>query len=150
MSYTKDQLDQIEFKNEKRFLSNMYPCEITFNSMYGIDIPGVTPTGLIYNSSEHLYQALKSKNIKWHYLLLDKRPEQTKNLARKKLKTLLADNETTFIFREDWDQIRLQVMELCVKLKFDQNEELAKKLKLYEGPIEERNCWNDRFWGTLS
>jgi len=149
MSYSEDQLDQIEFKGDKKFLSNMFPCEIIFDSNEGFDIPGISPTGLLYRSSEHLYQALKSNNILWHNLLLDKKPEETKTLARKRLKTLMANEKDNFLIREDWHEIKVSIMELVLTLKFKQNQELLILLKKYSGNIEERNCWNDRFWGTV-
>lgn len=47
MAYTKEQLNQIEFKNEKSFLSNMYPCKIKFNSMEGFNILNIKPICLL-------------------------------------------------------------------------------------------------------
>lgn len=60
-------LSKVEFKNEKGFLSNMWPCEIKFGiAGQPSPIKGITFTGLTYKSSEHLYQALKSEDINWH------------------------------------------------------------------------------------
>jgi hypothetical protein len=148
-SYTKEEIKKIEFKGEKRFLSNMFETKIIFDDMFDIEIEDVEPTFLTYKSSEHLYQALKSKSILWHYKLIELTPLETKNIARKKLKTLLADNKETFLIREDWDKIKINVMKLVLLLKFKQNKELAKKLKNLKGNIEEKNIWNDRFWGTV-
>lgn len=144
-------LEKIEFKGEKRFLSNMYIAPIIFN--FNID----TPSGIIYGdnekylSSEHLYQALKSESLHWQLIVRSiAKPEKTKSIARKSLKTLLADNVSTFIIREDWHDIKLSIMEKIVTEKFKQNPELFVKLKLIEGIIEEKNCWNDKYWGTVN
>jgi len=151
-------LEQIEFKNEKRFLSNMYLTKIIFSEDFLKDFEpykflkrkGIVADNELYLSSEHLYQALKSESKKWQKLIRDtEKPEKTKNLAQKKLKTLLANNENTFLIREDWHDIKIEVMRICVYLKFLQNEDLLNKLKSAEYKFEERNCWGDRFWGTV-
>jgi len=146
-------LEQIEFKNEKRFLSNMYPAKIIFNEIpedLNLLLSFIEPDFKEYNSSENLYQALKSQSKEWHELIRSVTPEKSKSLAKNKLKTLLFNNKTTFELRSDWDQIKIDVMKLCLYLKFKQNEDLAEKLKNIEGKIEERNCWGDKFWGTVN
>lgn len=144
-------LEKIEFKNEKRYLSNMYPCEIHFAKSDFLTIPEfINPTGLTYNSSEHLYQALKSDSIAWHHYLLELTPEQTKTASRKKLKTLLADNKNTFLIKSDFHDIKYLIMRYIVFLKFEQNLELRKKLINERGVIEEKNCWGDTYWGTVN
>ena len=152
-------LEQIEFKNEKRFLSNMYPTRVMFSediledfeSYKILKTKNISANNELYLSSEHLYQALKSESKKWQNLIREtEKPEKTKNLAQKKLKTLLADNENTFLIREDWHDIKIDIMKMCVRLKFSQNEELKQRLIEYVGQIEERNCWGDRFWGTMN
>ena len=145
--------DKVEFKNEKRFLSNMFPCKIKFEeNEFTKRFQEFTPDNQIYKSSEHLYQALKSKDPKWHeYIRGIERPEKTKTAARKLLSTqeTLFDGEFSFIMRKDWDKIKLKAMEMILYLKFSQNPELLAKLKQIQGKIEERNCWNDTFWGTV-
>lgn len=147
-------LSKIEFKNEKRFLSNMFPTEIVFTQeqidRYPFEIPfEFDVTDLTYASSEHLYQAMKSRDIGWHRFLLSLTPEKTKTNARRKLKTLVANGKDTFIQRDDFHNIKYDVMKLIVFMKFDQNKDLRKKLIAITGHIEERNCWGDRYWGTV-
>ena len=50
--------------------------------------------------------------------------------------------------REDWEEVKLKVMEDLVRIKF-QNQELREKL-LETGSlkIEEGNDWGDVFWGV--
>lgn len=141
---------EIEFKDEKRFLSNMFIAPIVFN----FDI--ITPSGVIrgdgktYPSSEHIYQSLKSEDLNWRSIirLIDK-PEKTKTIAKHSLKTLMANGATTFLIREDWHDIKLSIMEKTVQEKFKQNPELMEKLKFTFGLIQERNCWGDTYWGTV-
>jgi ribA/ribD-fused uncharacterized protein len=157
MSYD---LEQIEFKNEKRFLSNMWEAPIVFNypiPYYYIGEGGEKVNGVIepdvktYGSSEHIYQALKSKSVNWHNMIIAmEKPTQTKTAARKHLKTLVANDRDTFLIREDWHDIKYFVMLFTVEQKFKQNPELIPLLLEQEGKIEERNCWGDTYWGTVN
>jgi len=145
--------DLIEFKNEKRFMSNMYPCSVKFDSNYKKRFPMFIFDDMIYHSSEHLYQALKSKDPRWHeYIRGLKNPKDTKIEAHKLLskEPSLFDGELSFQIRQDWDEVKVKAMELVLLLKFTQNEELKEKLLNQKGYIEERNCWGDMFWGTVN
>jgi hypothetical protein len=140
--------ENVEFKGEKRYLSNMFQCAIKMDSSLASKYPYLVFDDKVYRSSEHLYQALKSESIayrdKIRYTIA---PHMTKKIS----KQLLTPSEITeyFEFRKDWDDIRVEVMQLCLELKFTQHPKLAQKL-LDTGDelIEERNYWNDTFWGT--
>jgi len=54
----------------------------------------------------------------------------------------------TYEIREDWDDVKLVLMEEILHLKFTQNLDLKDKLLEIEGLIEEKNSWGDIFWGT--
>ena len=146
--------DNVEFKNEKRYLSNMFPCEVKFDSKskiakrYGYLF---NFNDFVYGSSEHLYQALKSNHPNWHKLIREtKNPHKTKTMARKFLtkdKTLF-DGEEFFQIRKDWEEVKLEAMELVLYLKFSQNKDLLLRLKEEELPLVEKNDWNDTFWGV--
>jgi len=121
--------DKVEFKGEKRFLSNMYVCNIIYK-------------GKEYGSSEHIYQAMKSENREYQeYIRTLKEPKKTKKEADR----LLAE---TYEMREDWDEVKVALMEEILYLKFTQNPDLRDKLLAIEGLIEEKNSWGDTFWGT--
>lgn len=145
--------DKVEFKGEKRFLSNMYPCEIRFSSSDWINprFPNVPFDGKTYASTEHIYQAMKSNSKIWHKLIRETvKPEKTKTLARKHLKKdILIESDTEFKIRENWDDIRVEIMTAISLLKYTQHEDLREKLFLLEEDIEERNDWGDTFWGTV-
>jgi len=143
---------KVEFKDEKRFLSNMYPCEIKFeiNEKLKSLFPNVDFDGEVYGSSEHIYMAMKSKSKVWQKKIRDlDEPRKTKTLSRKALKTdILFETEDHFILRDDWDEIKVEVMRAILYLKFAQNKDLQDKLLSIDGYIEERNDWGDVFWGT--
>ena len=144
--------ENVEFKNEKRFLSNMYPCKIVFEEIHKIKgmFPDVPFDGLSYGSSEHIYMAMKSENPLWHKIIQAmEEPRETKKAARKQLQTgLLFETEDVFSFRSDWDDVKYEIMRAIVYLKFIQNKHLADQLITLDGYIEERNDWNDTYWGT--
>ena len=145
--------DNVAFKGDKRYLSNMYPCEIIFDEKYAKHYPEFEFDNQIYGSSEHLYQALKSKNKNWHKIIRDlENPKDTKKLAHKKLSKYYKEQDSYNIFkiRDDWDNVKIRAMQLAVMLKFTQNKNLREKLIKENGYIEEKNDWNDTFWGTYN
>ena len=109
------------FRGEYEFLSNYYEAPLTYK-------------GFAYGSSEAAYQGAKCGEAE---LFSGLRPHQSKVEARK-LPT-----------REDWDDVKLEVMEEIVRAKFTQNEELAERLLATgDAIIVEENSWHDTFWGV--
>lgn len=145
--------DKIEFKNEKRFLSNMFEIPIKFEFTPDLQkrFPNIISDGEIYPSTEHIYQMFKSDNPAWKEIIKNTlEPRKTKTLVRKYFKkNLLFETDTQFSLRKDWDSFRYELMYAIVTLKFYQNKDIAKKLSDLEGYIEERNCWGDTYWGTV-
>lgn len=144
-----------EFQGERAYLSNMYPCNINFtkNTKYynKYKIFHKEFDEEKYNSSERLYQALKSKNKNYkEYLRLLPTPKKTKTISRQILTTKIAEvnNEDKFLFKKNWNKIKLLRMELCLDLKFEQNQFLVEKLINEKNKIVEYNYWNDTFWGV--
>lgn len=113
-----------KFDDEYRFLSNFYFCPLKLG-------------GIIYPTVEHAFQAMKTKdkNERMKISLLNT-PGEAKRAGRK------------VKLREDWEDIKLKVMEYLVGLKFNNYIDLKEKL-LATGDIEliEGNWWNDRYWG---
>ena len=117
--------DILEFSGKYRFLSNFYPAE---TRVLGIDFP----------SSEHAYQACKTKDIDMRYELAEMTAGQAKRAGGK------------LVLRPDWDNVtKVECMELCLRAKF-MNPELAKKLIHTESAqLVEGNTWGDTYWGIF-
>jgi ribA/ribD-fused uncharacterized protein len=125
------------FTGRWSFLSNFYPCKIVHQ-------------GITYPSTEHYYVAQKVNddqiiNGKF-YPKADVRemisnistPGQVKRFGR------------TLKLRSDWDNIKLGVMEWCLREKF--KEENLKEMLLQTGDQEliEGNYWHDVVWGVCT
>ncbi len=112
------------FDGEYAFLSNFYECPVEYN-------------GLKFLSSEAAFQAQKTlietEQIKFTTL----NPSQSKRLGRK------------VTLREDWEDVKVQIMHEICRAKFTQNPELAQKLiATGNKTLVEGNTWNDTFWGV--
>jgi ribA/ribD-fused uncharacterized protein len=135
-------LNQIEFKGEKRFLSNMHKAPIVISPCLDFDFYFFGYNDMEYPSSEHFYQALKSCSEEWNELIKSTPdPEKTKSLAKKLL-------GSKYTMRPDWDEAKDGAMAMALYYKFSQHPELFRKLLQIDGKIEERNCWGDQHWGT--
>lgn len=113
------------FNGRYRFLSNFYMCPVEYQ-------------GIVYPSSEHAYQAAKTLDVD----------------ARQKIAALETANESKkagqIVEKQPgWEEMKVQVMEEIVLLKFQQNGDLRLKL-LGTGLQElvEGNTWHDTFWGV--
>jgi ribA/ribD-fused uncharacterized protein len=113
------------FKGDYAFLSNMYEF-----SPIELDIGVIT-------SSEALYQASKAKNLGEFKYILAMGPYESKRYAK------------TMDVREDWHDIKLNVMKLVVTIKFQFVSGLGRML-LDTGDVEliEGNWWGDTYWGV--
>ena len=89
--------------------------------------------------AEIVYQACKASNFKDRQAILNsKSGYEAKKLAK------------TIQIRNDWKEIRLNVMETVVRIKF-RNPELLKRLKeTTPHELIEGNCWHDNYWGNCT
>ena len=111
------------FRGEYEFLSNYYEVPVTY-------------AGFTYGSSEAAYQGAKCGKPE---LFAGLRPHQSKLEARK------------YPVREDWDDVKLEVMKEIVRAKFTQNPNIAERLLATgDALIVEENNWHDTFWGIDS
>lgn len=114
-----------EFQGKYRWLSNFWPCEVILD-------------GEKYSSVELAYVAAKTldKNIR-SQIQECKTPGQAKRFGR------------TLKLRNDWDNIKLFIMEDLLRQKFAKRSELGNKLiATGEQQLIEGNNWGDRFWGV--
>ena len=113
------------FFGEYRFLSNFWPCQIVYK-------------GFTFQSSEALFMAHKS-GLEEDFEKFSKfiKPGDAKRAGKQ------------VQLRSDWDQIKFDVMEKVLRLKFEQNPDLMEKL-LATGDtyLEETNHWKDLCWGV--
>ncbi len=114
------------FKDEYRFLSNFWFCPIQYD-------------GVTYPSNEHFYMAMKTVDKEQRAAIAAcKTPAQAKRLGRK------------VVLREDWNEIRLQVMEHGLRIKFANNDLAEKLIATGSALLVEGNYWHDNFWGVCS
>ena len=115
-----------KFREEYFFLSNFYEVPVTYG-------------GVTYQNNEAAFQAQKTTDsaLKAKFASLD--PKQAKSLGRR------------VSLRDDWDDIKCDIMYDICKAKFSQNPDLALKLDATGGQeLVEGNDWNDHFWGVCN
>lgn len=120
-----------EFQGEFRFLSNFFPSPML--------VRGVgTKTQQWIPTAEHLFQALKTRIPEEQQAVLNcATPGQAKRLGRQ------------ITLRDDWEDIKLNVMRVVIKAKFEQNPRLAQQLLATgEAQLIEGNWWNDKWFGV--
>jgi ribA/ribD-fused uncharacterized protein len=113
-----------KFSGEYEFLSNMYPCSVTYN-------------GITYKCSEAAYQAQKQPEIAKVFTNVD--GYTAKRLGK------------TVTLRLDWEEVKFRIMAQIVLLKFTQNKDLAEKLlNTGDAQLIEGNWWGDIYWGVCT
>jgi ribA/ribD-fused uncharacterized protein len=116
----------MEFKGKYKFLSNFFLCKVEYEDK-------------IYKSAEHAYQASKTDDEYWSTIIAE---ADTPNKAKQ------CGKKCPYI-REDWDEVKINIMKKIVYNKFMHNDKLKQQLiatspsKLIEG-----NYWHDNWWGS--
>jgi len=116
------------FIGQYSFLSNFAYCD-------NLEIFGDN-----YKTAEHAFQAMKSINPdERNYIRNCDTSGQAKRAGKK------------ITLREDWDEIKVGIMNYIVLAKFTQNN-YFKELLLLTGSdiLIEGNKWHDNFWGNCS
>ena len=111
--------------SDHRFLSNMVDCVVQYD-------------GVTYRSVEHAYQAQKSHEDLWKEYC----QRQDVNSHQVKRKSHRID------IRDDWEEVKLQIMADLLLQKFKQQPFYSKLLDLQHEYIQEGNYWGDTFWGV--
>ena len=119
-------MNKIEnFRGKYYFLSNFSRIPVTLEK-------------ITYPTSEHAYQAYKTENI-------NEREKISKLNTPAKAKKYGNKLE----LRENWDSIKLEIMENIVHQKLLQNPNYLKKLiETGDAELIEGNTWKDTFWGV--
>lgn len=115
------------FDGDFRWASNFYPIE-----------PFVYD-GITYCTTENYYQAMKTKDKTERAYIASLEPGKAKRYA--------SSHNKKFVCREDWDMIKLEVMEFALRRKFSQEKFKKYLLATRDIYIEETNGWGDVFWG---
>jgi len=99
----------------------------------------ITLDGITYPTLEHAYQAAKTDNVEdKSKIVATGNPAFVKRMSKK------------LQMKENWNEIRLDVMRMLVDLKF-QDEILSEKLiETGDAILIEGNHWHDNFWGVCS
>lgn len=112
------------FRGAFDWLSNFYPCRLELN-------------GIVFRSVEHAYQALKFEDpARQRYIAGFTSPADAKRAA------------ALCPAREDWEEVRAEVMRDLLVLKFSREPFRAWLLETGDAYLEETNYWGDRFWGV--
>jgi ribA/ribD-fused uncharacterized protein len=123
------------FRDEYNFLSNF-----TYFDKPLVIYRGEGLFRFVFNTNEHFYQVCKFTD----YNMIIK----VANHPSKGLKKFI--NSLKLEWREDWDDIKLNVMETGLRYKFStHNPKLRQKLIDTNGlDLVEYNYWNDKYWGV--
>ena len=114
------------FSDDFEFLSNFYPSPITIENT-------------LFPTVEHAFQSFKSTNPSDMQRIANiKTPGQAKRLGRK------------IEVRKDWKLVKINVMRLCLKLKFANPVLKEKLLATGDAVLIEGNNWGDTFWGQTN
>lgn len=113
------------FRDEYSWLSNMQLVDIKLR-------------GRVFPSVEHAYCSEKNNDAEWKDMCADR------DLSSAGVKKMSKEIK----LRDDWDDVKLLVMEHCLKLKFNQEPFRTKLIETGNQNIVEGNYWNDLFWGV--
>ena len=110
------------FKNEYYFLSNLFEVPVEYG-------------GKTFRTAESAFQAQKDAS----------RADEFMRLKGSDARSLGEKVEP----RQDWDQVRVQIMREVVECKFKQNRWLMQKLmNTGKAQLVQESDWNDTFWGV--
>ena len=120
-----DKLETIaSFDGKYAFLSNFFYAPFVYEDN-------------IYPTNEHFFQAMKT---------LD--PEERRKIAEAKTPGVAKRLGRKVQLREDWEDIKLDIMRLGLSLKFHAHMHLIEKLiDTGDADLIEGNTWHDNYWG---
>lgn len=106
-----------------------------FSNMRRFDEP-LTYQGVNYWTSENFFQAMKTKDLGIREQIALMNPYKSKTFAR------------TVDLREDWQEIKINVMRYALRHKFSEHTRWGRFLKESKEELIEFNNWGDEFWGV--
>lgn len=120
--------DDFDGPNPNHFLSNFYVGDPLI----------FPPTGFVYKTGEHMFQAFKSSTAAGHTSIMQAdTPGKAKQLGRK------------VQLREEWELIKYDVMRavLAIKFRLDRAEG-QNLLDTIDAMLVEGTYWGDQVWGV--
>lgn len=110
-----------------------------FRYLSNFEVVTVEFDGELYRSTEHAYMAAKSLDLEVRKLIQDApTPRDAKKLGMK------------IQLREDWGEIKFDVMRDVLIQKFTQEPYRTKLLETGDAYLEETNTWGDVIWGVCN
>ena len=113
----------------------IYRGKYVYNWFSNFERDPIIIDGITYPSVENYYQGMKNGSLEKLKMFSKLKPSQAKWLG-KKIK-----------LRDDWNEVKFQVMEKALRIKFAPGTKWYTKLKATEGEIVEWNNWGDQVWG---
>lgn len=115
-----------EFKGKYYFLSNFYYAPVMYE-------------GLLYQNNEAAFQSAKVKDLERRKQFCQINPSTAKRKGR------------NVLLRNDWEDIKDEVMEDCIRDKFTRNPDLRRRLiETGDEELVEGNYWHDNYYGNCS
>jgi len=122
-----------KFEGEYRFLSNFWMSPLEYN-------------GRTFHSVEQAYQFEKCDDLVYQNAIVKaEKPWKAKKIGKKK-----SMEELGVEIREDWEEIKLDVMRKLVTIKFKNPELRQKLINTGNAELIEGNWWNDKWWGVCN
>lgn len=114
------------FDGNFAFLSNFYPSPITIS-------------GETYPTVEHAFQALKTYDVEARRMIAAApTPGKAKAMGR------------AAVLRKDWEEIKEDIMLICLRAKFNIPELREKLLATGDAYLVEGTVWHDNEWGSCN
>jgi ribA/ribD-fused uncharacterized protein len=99
--------------------------------------------GIEYHTVENFFQAMKTTDIEERYKIAAMSPWEAKRHCSRKNKN--------FKLREDWEEIKLNVMEWALRRKYRRGTpDHTQLMESTEKSIIEFNNWHDNIWGQCT
>lgn len=125
------------FEGRNRFLSNYYPYTPKEGVMLGIKPLAIEFEGLVYPSTEHVFQAAKTLDEGQRIVIRDcEGANQSKRLGRK------------VMLRSDWEDVKDGIMITILRKKFKDPDLKTMLLETGDTYLVEGNWWHDCYWGV--
>lgn len=122
------------------FLSNFYASDMELERtgpFLTFSLSEATPPPKIYSTVEHAFQVAKTLNDRDGELIrLTSSPGAAKRMGR------------SVNLREDWEEVKEEIMLFCLRKKFENKELKDKLLDTGDAILIEGNKWHDSEWGV--